>query len=108
MWVDPFGLVKFTSKTKKTILKENETFHDSHSCEKCGCGLVKPEKSQKGVTPPQNEWQIDHIDAESKGGPATEINGQVLCRKCNRDDSDKDKPNYKSQNRGKGKGNCFG
>ena len=107
-WIDPLGLVKFTPKTKKAILKENEDFHGAHTCEKCGCALKKPEKSQKGVTPPKDEWQIDHIEAESKGGAATEINGQALCRKCNRDASDKDKPNYKEENRKKGKGNCFG
>ena len=106
-WIDPLGLVKFTPKTKKAILKENEDFHGAHTCEKCGCALKKPEKSQKGVTPPKDEWQIDHIEAESKGGAATEINGQALCRKCNRDASDKDKPNYKEENRKKGKGNCF-
>ncbi|GKT20152.1 hypothetical protein AVHY2522_24895 [Acidovorax sp. SUPP2522] len=109
----PFGLVKFTPKTKKAILQENEEFFGVKKCEKCKCQVQKPAKSMKGVTPPSDEWQIDHIEAESSGGPATEVNGQVLCRKCNRDDWHKKKPNYKRKNRKmnkkpkkNGKGNC--
>ncbi|HEX5357229.1 MAG TPA: RHS repeat-associated core domain-containing protein [Aquabacterium sp.] len=98
-WIDPLGLVKFTPKTKGLILTENFTFHGTHTCEKCKCAVIKPKKSKRGETPPQNEWQIDHIEAESVGGGATECNGQVLCRKCNRADWDKPKPNYKEQNR---------
>jgi RHS repeat-associated protein len=98
-WMDPLGLAKFTPKKKALILAENEQFHGQHTCEKCKCALVRPKKSMSGETPPQNEWQIDHIDPESSGGPATEINGQVLCRQCNREDWDKPKPNYKEQNR---------
>nr|WP_264080558.1 RHS repeat-associated core domain-containing protein [Paracidovorax avenae] len=98
-WIDPYGLVKFTKKTKGLILDENEQFFGVKKCEKCKCQVQQPKKSQKGVTPPQDEWQIDHIDPESAGGPATEVNGQVLCRKCNREDWYKKKPNYKKRNR---------
>lgn len=46
--------------------------------------LVKPSKSKKGVTPPENEWQIDHIDPKDNGGSNSYSNAQVLSRKENR------------------------
>ena len=81
------------------VIDENEEFHGTHTCEKCKCALIRPKRSASGVTPPRNEWQTEHIDPESLGGPATELNGQLLCRACNREDWDKVKPNYKEQNR---------
>ena len=63
-WIDPLGLVKFTPKTKGTILEENEQFRRANKCEKCLCCVTKPSKSQCGVTPPNSDWQIDHIEAE--------------------------------------------
>jgi 5-methylcytosine-specific restriction endonuclease McrA len=32
---------------------------------------------------------LDHIKPKSKGGSGTAANGQVLCRSCNREKSDK-------------------
>ncbi|UHA74905.1 HNH endonuclease [Paenibacillus sp. 481] len=43
-----------------------------------GKQLVKPKKSQRGVTPSQNEWQIDHIVPRNKGGTYSYSNSQVL------------------------------
>ena len=98
-WIDPYGLAKFTVKVKNEIIDENTKFFGKPTCENCGIDLVKPKKSKKGVTPPANEWQTDHIEADIKGGANTKENGQLLCRKCNRDFSDKEKPNLKAQNR---------
>ena len=51
-----------------------------------GSLLEKAAKSEKGVTPPPNEAQIDHINAKSKGGTNDPSeNAQVLSRKQNRD-----------------------
>lgn len=46
--------------------------------------LSKPAKSQKGVTPSPNEWQIDHKVPKSKGGTNSPDNAQVLSRAENR------------------------
>jgi 5-methylcytosine-specific restriction endonuclease McrA len=55
---------------------------------------VKPKKSMKGDTAETRpsmlqEWQADHIHPESKGGSQELDNCQILCRKCNREKSDK-------------------
>ncbi|HKN58642.1 MAG TPA: HNH endonuclease [Gemmatimonadaceae bacterium] len=47
-------------------------------------------KSEKGVTPPGNERQADHIIPKSKGGDGSPSNGRTLCRDCNIKKSDKD------------------
>jgi len=46
--------------------------------------LVKPQKSQRGVTPDPNEWQFDHKTSKNCGGSNCSSNLQVLSRKENR------------------------
>jgi hypothetical protein len=45
--------------------------------------LVRPKESSKNITPPSNEWQIDHVQAKSKGGSNSYKNAQVLSRRKN-------------------------
>ena len=47
--------------------------------------LVDSKKSTRGVTPPSNEAQIDHIISVDKGGTRISTNLQILSRKQNRD-----------------------
>jgi RHS repeat-associated protein len=58
-------------------------------CQNCRTPVVPPQKSMKGVTPPKNEWQHDHIIPKVKRGNGDPSNGQLLCRTCNREKSDK-------------------
>ncbi|TAG99718.1 MAG: HNH endonuclease [Sphingobacteriales bacterium] len=79
----------FTSKGKKEVIEDNKNTNDGvNKCEICGVETVPAQKSEKGVTPPRNEIQVDHINAKSKGGAGLPSNGQVLCRDCNRKKSD--------------------
>ncbi|PLK44200.1 HNH endonuclease [Emticicia sp. TH156] len=79
----------FSKKEKQKVIEDNKNKNDGKTvCENCGVETVKPEKSKKGVTPPKNETQVDHIKPKSKGGQGKSDNGQVLCRDCNRKKSD--------------------
>lgn len=84
-WIDPFGLAKFSRKTKNKLIEENKRRYGSATCERCKTQMTEPTKSQRGVTPPKTDWQSDHIEPDSLGGENTEDNGQQLCRKCNRE-----------------------
>ena len=82
------------------ILKYNTTRRDSRgSGEQCKQNVIKPKKSKRGIKPPKNEWQIDHIDPDSLGGSNKGENGQLLCRRCNRKKSNKNNFNFKKKNR---------
>jgi len=83
----------FTAAQKKRIIEENKKMNNGQvksddQNDVAGSDLVKPSKSKKGVTPPENEWQIDHIDAKANGGSNSYSNAQVLSRKQNRMKSD--------------------
>lgn len=54
-----------------------------------GILLVAPARSQRGVTPPPNEAQIDHIYPRSRGGTNSYSNAMVLSRAENRAKSNK-------------------
>lgn len=67
-WIDPFGLAKFSKRTKNKLIEENKRHHGSATCERCKTQMTQPTKSQKGVTPPTTDWQTDHIEPDSLGG----------------------------------------
>ena len=79
----------FTKKGKEIIDQRNIERHGKPKCENCGVDVVPAQKSARGVSPPGNERQRDHIVPRSNGGSGTPDNGQVLCRECNIDKSNK-------------------
>jgi hypothetical protein len=80
----------FTTVGKKEIDAANAAKNDGvNKCENCGTDVVPGQKSQRGVSPPTNQRERDHIVPKSKGGDGTPSNGQVLCRECNLEKSDK-------------------
>ncbi|MEJ2682521.1 MAG: RHS repeat-associated core domain-containing protein [Gammaproteobacteria bacterium] len=74
----------FTPKTKQQLDADNAARNSGvNKCENCGVQTVPGQRAQRGVTPPGNERQRDHIIPKSKGGDGTFENGQILCRSCN-------------------------
>jgi len=83
---------KFSKKTKAESAERAD-----NTCEYCGQETVPAKKSEKGVTPPGNEGQTDHIEPRSKGGDNSPENAAHACRDCNRKMSDSDKPNPRAK-----------
>jgi len=90
------GIVKgkpFTQKQKKELIEANKELNDGViKSELSGIELSPAQQSVKGVTPPSNEVQIDHIIPRSKGGTNTLDNAQVISRAENLAKSDKMPP----------------
>ncbi|SPP99997.1 hypothetical protein NBG4_1480001 [Candidatus Sulfobium mesophilum] len=74
----------FTKAGKQAVIDVNKTNNNGQTvCESCVIQTLPAKQSKKGVTPPSNETQVDHIDPKANGGSGTPNNGQVLCRECN-------------------------
>lgn len=75
----------FTPKEKAKVIEANKKQNGGvEVCAGCNTPTTPPAKSQRGVTPPKTERQIDHIKPKSMGGSGTAENRQILCRDCNR------------------------
>jgi hypothetical protein len=74
----------FDDARKSGILKENMRRNNNVlRSDKTGKILQQPTKSTRGVAPPRNEAQIDHIFPKSMGGPNSFGNAQVIERSAN-------------------------
>ena len=82
---------RFTQKKKETVKQDNSSRNEGKNrCENCGVETVPAQQHKKGITPPTNETQVDHVVPKAKGGKGEPENGQVLCRDCNLKKGDKD------------------
>ena len=79
----------FTPASKREIDARNAGENGGvNRCENCGRETPPAQQSQRGVRPPDNQRERDHIIPRSRGGDGTAENGQNLCRRCNLDKSD--------------------
>jgi hypothetical protein len=80
----------FTQSQKAKILAENEANNGGIlRDDRTGEVLVRPRQSQKGVTPPSNEANVDHAYPKSEGGPNSFSNADVRSRANNLKKSNK-------------------
>jgi RHS repeat-associated protein len=74
----------FTPKGKDAVKDDNKSKNGGQpTCENCGQPTTPGQQGTKGVSPPDSETNVDHVNPKSKGGSGTPENGQVLCRGCN-------------------------
>jgi 5-methylcytosine-specific restriction endonuclease McrA len=82
---------KVTPATKRDMKEANRKANGGVlRDDRTGEELVDGKKHQKGVTPPDNEAHIDHVEPKSKGGSNAVPNLEVRSRKNNIKKSDKD------------------
>jgi RHS repeat-associated protein len=75
----------FTAEQKARIIEENMLRNGGVvKSDLSGEVLTEPSKSERGVTPDPNEWQIDHRWPKALGGSNSYGNAQVLSRQENR------------------------
>lgn len=80
----------FTKAGKDQVKRDNADKNNGQmKCEHCGRDVNNGKRHERGERPPDNEAHVDHVDPKSKGGSGTPENGQVLCRVCNLDKSNK-------------------
>lgn len=79
----------YDAQRKKAIYDENMKRNGGElRSDQTGKKLEMPKRSEKGVTPPANEAQVDHIYPQSQGGLNSFDNAQVIEREANRHKSD--------------------
>ncbi len=71
----------FTQSQKQKILAENEARNGGELLDDLtGEALVRPQQHTRGVRPPDNEAQVDHVYPRCEGGPNTFSNAEVRAR----------------------------
>jgi hypothetical protein len=78
----------FTRKFKKEAIEARRAPDGSVQCENCETPTAPAQQSQRGVRPPGNERQVDHVHPRARGGDGGPGNEQVLCRSCNLEKGD--------------------
>lgn len=77
----------FTKAGKDAVIDVNKEQNGGKTvCETCGKETIPAAKDVRGVAPPKNRTEIDHIDKRRDGGSGTPNNGRVRCRGCNNND----------------------
>ncbi len=74
----------FTKAGKEAVVDVNKAKNNGKTvCASCKTETVPAVKDTKGVKPPKNRTEVDHIKRKREGGSGTPDNGQVLCNGCN-------------------------
>ena len=81
---------KATRMQRDRILDENESRNGAIRDDQDGTPLVRPQQHRRGVRPPDNEAQVDHVVPRNKGGTNEYGNLRVRSRKANIKKSDRD------------------
>lgn len=75
----------FSPSQREAIIRENMRRNGGAvRSDLSGRILLRPQKSQRGVVPSPDEWQIDHMESRDGGGSNAFANAQVLARIENR------------------------
>ena len=79
----------FTPAGRQEVIRANKEAHGGRTtCANCGKPTTPSQQTQRGVTPQDDETNVDHKIPQSRGGEGEPSNGQVLCRACNIEKSD--------------------
>jgi hypothetical protein len=54
---------RFTQKDKAVVKQDNASRNEGKNrCENCDVETVQAQQHKKGITPPKNETQVDHME----------------------------------------------
>jgi hypothetical protein len=75
----------FTKAGKEAVIDLDKAKNGGKTiCKDCGIETIPATRDTRGVAPPKNRTEIDHIDRKRDGGSGTPNNGRVLCSDCNK------------------------